>query len=264
MEKCRLCNTELVLEKRMTSKLVEKIYSCQKCKAYFINPVVFSYDNADENLISYYQNRELATTKRLEMIFQNFMDINPTGTSVLDIGSAMGYSGIVAKKFNLDYCGIEPNKILFENAINNFQVNVIHDHFPSDKVNQKFDFIILDNVLEHVYNPKIFFDEITQHLNPGGVLFLAVPPTDWLRVALSTSTLIQNAPEKISRRLTMFYDLQQHVNYFSFKSIQYLTSNYKDLNCIKQFHGKNWALKIYKLFNLTTGQFFIHKNRPGE
>jgi len=264
MKKCRLCDTDLALEKKMTNKLQENIYSCQKCKTYFINPVGFSYDDADENLISYYQNRELATTKRLEMIFQNFMDINPKGKSVLDIGAAMGYSGIVAKKFNLDYFGIEPNKILYEHAVTNFQVNIIHDHFPSDKIKQKFDFIILDNVLEHIYNPKNFFDEITKYLNPGGVLFLAVPPTDWLRVALSTSMLIQNAPEKISRRLTMFYDLQQHVNYFSFKSIRYLMSNYKDLNSIKQFHGKKWALKIYRLFNLTTGQFFIHKNIPLE
>ncbi|MBU1217143.1 class I SAM-dependent methyltransferase [bacterium] len=262
MENCRVCNNKLVFDEKLTYNLGknEKIYVCKKCKTYFINPEPFSYDDGEEDLLNYYKDRESGTMERLDGIFKKFITINSIGKCALDIGASMGYSGIIAKQFNLDYVGIEPNKILFENAINNFNVNVVNDYFPSDKVSGKFDFIILDNVLEHVYDPKEFFDRVIQWLNPGGVLFLAVPPQDWLRVSLSTNKLIQNAPEAISRRFTMFYDLQQHVNYFSSSSIECLVSNHKNLKIIEQFHRKAWALQIYKLLNITTGQYFIQKD----
>jgi len=260
VENCRVCNSKLVFHEKLTKDLgeKEKIYVCKTCKTYFINPKPFSYDSSEENLVSYYKDREAGTIERLENVFTKFITINSTGKCILDIGAAIGYSGIVAKQLNMDYIGIEPNKTLFENAIKH--VNLINDYFPSDKVTNKFDFILLDNVLEHVYNPKEFFDKVIQWLNPGGVLFLAVPPQDWLRVFLSTNKLIQNAPEGISRRFTLFYDLQQHVNYFSYTSIRYLVNNHKDLKIIEQFHRKEWALQIYKLLHLTTGQYFIQKD----
>ena len=57
----------------------------------------------------------------------------------------------------------------------------------------------------------------------------------------------------------MFYDLKQHVNYFSYKSIKKLVEDNKDLNNIKLFHIKGWVLNIYLLLGLTTGHYFIQK-----
>jgi 2-polyprenyl-3-methyl-5-hydroxy-6-metoxy-1,4-benzoquinol methylase len=259
MTECRVCKCKLDLDKKFTNKLNENIYLCKNCKTYFINPVAHSYEETGESILKYYKLREVPTIKRLEKIFNKFLNMNPEGNSLLDIGAAVGYSGLVAKKFNLNYMGLEPSKTLYKSAIENLKVNVINDYFPSNEIKQKFDFIILDNVLEHIYSPKVFFDEIVEYLNPEGILFLAVPPQDWLRILLSSNKVLSNAPEKISRRLTMFYDLKQHVNYFSYKSIKKLVENNKDLNSIQQFHIKGWALNIYLLLGLTTGHYFIQK-----
>ena len=260
MKNCRLCQNNIVLQKELTKKTGDKenIYLCKKCGTFFIDPAPVCYDNNDDSLITYYQKREWWISNRMDKIFNKFIHINPSGKSILDIGSGIGYSGIIAGKYDLNYVGIEPNITLFNHAKNTLKINCINDYFPSSKIEKKFDFIILDNVLEHIYTPKSFFDEIINRLNPGGVLFLACPPTDWLRILLSTNEILKNS--SISRSFTIFDDLHEHVNYFSNNSIKYLISNHSGLNIISQFHHKEWSLPFHKLLNLTTGQYFIQKN----
>lgn len=258
---CRLCENELIFKRKLTKELgnKEKIYLCTKCDTYFINPKPFCYDNSDDSLIDYYRERELWIKNRMDKIFLNFTTINSNGKTILDIGSGMGYAGVIAEQYGLEYTGIEPNITLFENAKNDLKINCINDYFPSTEVTKKFDFIILDNVLEHIEKPKEFFNLIISYLNPNGVLFLACPPTDWLRVLLSTNKLLHKS--SVSRSFTIFDDLEQHINYFSDSSFKYLISSHKELKIISQFHHKEWSVPLHKLLNLTTGQYFIQNHK---
>lgn len=46
--------------------------------------------------------------------------------------------------------------------------------------NQKFDSILLADVLEHIYEPKLLLAELTKILNPGGNLVVFVPFYYWI------------------------------------------------------------------------------------
>lgn len=258
MINCRLCAKKVILQKKLSSRLDKYLFLCDSCKTYFINPKQYSYDNSSDELIEYYLKLEDMIAQRLDKIFRHFIKLNPKGASVLDIGSGLGFGGKVANSYGLDYIGIEPNKTLSEYSKVNHSINSINDYFPSSKVDAKFDFIILDNVLEHLYEPRELFDEIVKHLNPSGVFFLACPPTDWLRVTLATSDVVKNS--KLSRTFKIFEDLQQHVNYFSDDSIRYLVSNHDGLEIASMFHKKEWSVPFHKLLGLTTGEYFIQKN----
>lgn len=263
MKKCRICEKKVILEEAITKKLRHKedIYICKNCNTYFIYPhSIYAYDNygGGNGLLDYYNSREDWIKNRMHKIFYKFKKYNKNGKSVLDIGSGMGFAGVVANEFNLKYTGIEPNKQLAQNAIENLNINCINDYFPLSGNIDKYDFIILDNVLEHIQDPKIFFNNIYERLNTDGILFIACPPIDWLRIFLSKSFLTEKIT--ISRSFTVFDDLIQHINYFSHRSYVELISDKKDLKIISQFHHREWSLPIHKILNLTTGQYFIKKS----
>lgn len=52
---------------------------------------------------------------------------------------------------------------------------VRRDHPIADQITRRFDYVILCHVLEHVPDPIRFLCDAGALLNPGGVLFLAVP-----------------------------------------------------------------------------------------
>ena len=93
---------------------------------------------------------------------------------VLEIG---GLHGILAKnclKFNpnLDWTIIEPNPTIDSDI----KVKVIKSFFDSNfKSNKKFDTVIHSHVLEHVYNPKEFFQNKSSLMDEGSNLIFSIP-----------------------------------------------------------------------------------------
>lgn len=90
----------------------------------------------------------------------------------LDIGCGVGWSLLVADENNCRSYGVEPVKAVSEFANNNLKVNVINSLFKSSLFKElKFDFIMMDQVLEHVPNPREFIKDAFTLLKPGGLFF---------------------------------------------------------------------------------------------
>jgi SAM-dependent methyltransferase len=99
--------------------------------------------------------------------------------SFLDVGCGMGANLLAAQRLGLDVQGFEPSATHAHIAINRLHLPVVPEYFTAARVgDRKFDVVMLSHVIEHIYEPKIFLQELLSVLKPGGVLVVITPNRD--------------------------------------------------------------------------------------
>lgn len=99
------------------------------------------------------------------------------GQKVLDIGAGSLLSLLETKAMGIEVYGVEtdPNvKPIAEHFGLNVHIGNIYDH-PFDGVS--FDLIVLNQVIEHVPEPRLLLDTVKQRLTENGRVILAFPNT---------------------------------------------------------------------------------------
>jgi 2-polyprenyl-3-methyl-5-hydroxy-6-metoxy-1,4-benzoquinol methylase len=93
---------------------------------------------------------------------------------VLDLGCGDGKTGkkLLDKGFQVHACDMDVNRFEFKDAIP-FKAGNLNDRLPYE--DNSFDYVILMEVIEHVYNPQHVVSEIKRILRPGGKLILSTP-----------------------------------------------------------------------------------------
>jgi hypothetical protein len=109
--------------------------------------------------------------------FANFIE-QSRPTKILEIGAAHGYlAGVLTQKLiKSEYTIIEPDSNLVNSRIN-FIKGYIEDHFL--ELRNK-DCIIHSHVLEHVYKPVEFINQIAKHTSIGTEMYLSFPNMEGL------------------------------------------------------------------------------------
>ena len=190
---CPVCRSNNIIYFRkygdidfLTCKTLKK---CNVCELIFANPLP-----SNEDLNSYYSsglyydkvgdpfNHEILefsyklSKTRLELI--NKKIDNDWNKNVLDIGAGSAQIGkILLDKFpDSMYDAVEPDK-----AITNQWGSWVENHFDSiDKVNNTYNLIILNQVLEHINNPIEFLESLYRLIKNNGYLYIDVPYKDYL------------------------------------------------------------------------------------
>ncbi len=101
------------------------------------------------------------------------------GDELLDIGCGIGLQAKLLNKRGIQITGIDNSAqaIKFAQEINDGENFVCVDFLDfNDKT--KFDFIRLDNVVEHIEESGHFFERVSELLNPGGKLIIFTPNAD--------------------------------------------------------------------------------------
>jgi len=96
------------------------------------------------------------------------------GMKILEIGCGTGYLLHRLNLLGADVIGIEPGAH-GQTGSKKYGVKIIQDFFPSPKIQDKFDLIILFSVLEHIENPFPFLKTLLKHKRRNGRIALAVP-----------------------------------------------------------------------------------------
>jgi 2-polyprenyl-3-methyl-5-hydroxy-6-metoxy-1,4-benzoquinol methylase/uncharacterized protein YbaR (Trm112 family) len=137
--------------------------------------------NKDANHFDYFKEEEAAATKEeIRRLHQVIIKRLPKNAQlILDVGCGSGW---VAKHFlaegkkviSVDISIKNSTQVLKENPHENHAA-VVADvyHLPFKK--NSFDVIIASEIMEHVYDPKLFIAKLVNVLKPGGTLIITTP-----------------------------------------------------------------------------------------
>ncbi|MEO0272290.1 MAG: class I SAM-dependent methyltransferase [candidate division WOR-3 bacterium] len=164
------------------------------------------------------------TLKRYEILLPIIKRHVQTNARILDVGCAMGgfLDYLKENGFNEVY-GIEPVVAYVDRAsknVNNVKVGSA-ESVPFD--DEYFDVLIMDQVLEHLYEPRKAFREAKRVLKKGGYLFIGVP-------------------DAARYRETYFFDfywflLKEHIQHFDIAHLKILAES-EGFNLIEFYHKK--------------------------
>lgn len=132
-----------------------------------------SYFEGETGYANYFEQEHAlrATFRRLMATLKNR---SLTGGSLLEIGCGYGYLLDEARAFFSSRVGTD----FSSKAVQSARTRADHvylggiDQIPGG---QSFDCIIATHVIEHVYRPKSFIEQLSLHLRPGGRIVIATP-----------------------------------------------------------------------------------------
>jgi len=156
-----------------------KIYQCLDCEFGFLNEEGFKKQKKLSKTFSYSFDEYFLNKTRLEKRFKKLAKIIlkfKNKGKLLDIGAGFGlFTLILYQLGDFNITAIEPKNLpyflkkipkrIFKKTFSDFlQIN-----------NEKFDLILMIDVLEHLNNPEISLLQIRKILNKNGILILQLP-----------------------------------------------------------------------------------------
>ncbi len=261
MSKCPCCNSDKTYNILNIDRYT--IFKCKFCKLIFSTPFP-----TNEELKLFYQGflfnqpnlntkDKLIRTKKnyLQNIF-NTENMNLSGKTFLDYGGGTGLSFKAASELGLDsyYFDLDEEAIQFVKEYFNLSENNLIKDLMS--CNITFDFILSDNVIEHVTDPKSFVLDLYNKLNKEGALIIKTPNagnTDFLFYPFS---IIPNYFIKIIKYNSVLKSINamfhrywhceppRHIYSFSKKSIKEICNKLNIPNKAVQFKYKD--IPLYK------------------
>jgi 2-polyprenyl-3-methyl-5-hydroxy-6-metoxy-1,4-benzoquinol methylase len=126
-----------------------------------------------------------STASLLGNFFLFYLPYRGAGKSLLEVGCGTGADLDWARQHGWDAHGLELNESAVEFARKR-GLNVDCSTFENARLSaNSFDCIIMSQVLEHLYSPRLALARCNQLLRPNGLLLVAVPKFDsWNRHAL--------------------------------------------------------------------------------
>ena len=256
---CRICfgitNRRYLLHSHRHDLAVQTYY-CHVCDAFFSDGGPVNYDDindGDIELTSYYLQYEQAIRSRYQKVF-SFTESLVAPGKFLDIGSGMGFSLEIAKQRGWIAVGLEPNTALTIHAKGReLEVN---NAYLCGETTGEYDFILIDNVLEHVLTPSDFLKHAKRLLAHSGVMLVAVPPMDWLRKGFGAFSYVRDSITV--PQINIFAEVDQHVNMFSRKAMgQLLQSVGLRLLDVRFHHSLAYNNALFRSLGLDDGYYFV-------
>ena len=97
---------------------------------------------------------------------------------ILELGIGHGYTPIWFSEHAKRYVVIDGSQVVIDQFLqkhSEFKGEIIFSYFEDYDNEDKFDYIIMGFVLEHVDNPSLILKKFRKHLKPRGKIYVAVP-----------------------------------------------------------------------------------------
>ena len=207
-------------------KYERSYYKCGKCNHYF--------SDAKIDLKTFYQSDYTSRTykDKVETSFKRIINLpdhlsDNTGRvkylkeyvdnsckkglalKLLDVGSGLGVFPYAINNLGWKVTASDPNIQSVEHIRNLIGIECIHGDFMSLKLNNKYDIITFNKVLEHIYNPAELLVRAFGCLRHQGFVYIEVPDGE-------------TASKESLYREEFFYE---HLHVFSEKSLKILVEN---------------------------------------
>ena len=211
--------------------------SCNRCKHVWLSKRLpkNKIRNAYINYYTHQSKDRMIKNKLVNNLFMKlygadiFRQFHDTSKRVLDVGCGNGDYLNSLKKRGIEYCvGIDFDKNAVEYCISkglNVKCQTVEELALS---NEKFDIIVINHVVEHIYDFREFLNAVRKLLNKDGYICIRTPNNN------SVSQVIFG---KFWRGL----EPPRHINLFSRKSLYAVISEFDFINI------KNYTHNDYRL-----------------
>jgi|SRR6185503_13558504 len=216
--KCPACGNA----SKLKFKLRFNVYQCPECGLYTSDAGFdFSFKSKlDEG------PRETGLKKLRFSNFYTILDqlkeVKKGKLSGLEIGSGNGWWLKVCQEKNIACTGVEPEKS-FEAYHAENGLNVFYGFYPNEAVKSEtgYDFIIFNDVFEHIKELDDLIAALKKDLAPDGILIINIPMSDgfFYRTAVMLNKF---GIKSYLERLWQFYFHSPHMNYFNQKNLKLL------------------------------------------
>lgn len=201
-----------------------KICRCFDCGLIFSHKDELNSLNKEEVYANYYKEEDGARFNSIiEYVVKFFRfirayrihSLNIKAKSILDIGSGRGWILYFLKKyFRYDYAiGTQISENAYKFSTEKLKLEIYNKDLLDITFNNKFDFISMLHVLEHVDKPEEYIKRIYELLGDDGLLFVEVPNyNSWSR--------------KLVGKYWLALDLKHHIFFFTPTSLTNLLEKY--------------------------------------
>lgn len=214
MERCTICSRKVELS--MSTQL-GKVYHCKKCKHYYCKDLNDSKKYAVYNEYEYLLKK--LRLRNFSRIMSRIGKYLPRGARGLEVGSALGWFLEIASDEGYDMVGIEPIKINYDRSLSD-KYQVINGFFPQDMPSEsgKFDFIIFNDVFEHIPNLDELVANCSKYLREDGLMIINLPLNTGIMYQIA-NVMAKLGLKSSYNRLWQFETESPHLNYFSEHSL---------------------------------------------
>jgi 2-polyprenyl-3-methyl-5-hydroxy-6-metoxy-1,4-benzoquinol methylase len=146
--------------------------------------------------------------------------------SGMEIGSGNGWWLETCKTNNIECIGIEPEHI-YENYHKENKLDVIYGFYPdvSPKREQGYDFIIFNDVFEHIEDINGLVESLKKDISDDGILIINLPMSTGFFYKMATR-LHQLGLKSFLNRLWQFNFHSPHMNYFNEHNMKLLLNRH--------------------------------------
>ena len=170
---CPLCNSDY----RTIKKFFENytVVSCDKCGLLYVADPDRATTSEKSVELSNARHTSVPSPERRHHYILNLVKMRfGDRAQILEIGAGYGPLGKLLQDRGYEYLGFEPSEVRAEVATDE-GINIINKIHDPCYVNDKYDVIVLDNVIEHVRHPKEVFNNAKSNLKRGGIIITIVP-----------------------------------------------------------------------------------------
>lgn len=242
------------------------IYQCINCQIIYCLPIL-----SDEELSQYYKSDQYYFTNNIHNLksrkFEKYYKIikdkylNP---NVLDFGCGDLKLLSYLRERNINCHGYDNNKSIYNlNYYNFFKDNVlIGDIEKLEKINNKFDVIILNQVIEHIQEPLKLFQILSNIICDEGIIIIETPNTNCIQFKLFRENAIHlDSPrhrilynKKNLSEIAEKYQFKKIITNSGFNKFDYPLSFFKSLNS----RLKSNEITFFEKLKLGFNSFFIY------
>ena len=223
MENCIVCNTT-------NKKINDFVYKCEKC--------LFLQSNLKSGTGRQIDGISELRRKNFNYIIKTIKSLNISEKfKILEIGSGSGYFIEECIKSGLDITGSEANDKEYLFLQSKFS-KVLKISLPLEDKNSeeydKFDYIIFNDVFEHLENLNLVISQLKIFLNENGKIIINLPSSEGIIFKLS-SILKKIGIDNFYNRLWQKDLSSPHLSYF----------NNNNLNILFKKHGYSLVYSNY-------------------
>jgi 2-polyprenyl-3-methyl-5-hydroxy-6-metoxy-1,4-benzoquinol methylase len=155
---------------------------------------------------------------------------------VMDIGAATGEFLDLIKNY-VAYCfGVEANNDYCQFMQEELGIDATSDDYITLELDKKFDLIVINATIDHMYNSLSVLDKIAYDLKPGGMIYIQTPNDN--------QALRKFLPEPNRRLFEIFMYQKAHYLSFSMKTLK-IALKQAGFNIIETSSRHDYTLKNF-------------------